>query len=288
MSDSQDELIHAPVAIGGLGGSGTRVVAQALHDLGIFMGADLNRQYDNLWFAFLFGRRDILLSDPDEFSRLADLFCRQMSDPRPLDSEDMVALRACLETERLQHDPEFLRDQFQNFLAYGKHGAPQRAWGWKVPYTHVLADRFLRLRPDLRYVHMTRDPLDMAFSGNLNQLKTWGPIYLNRDITRSPVDALSYWCAVHQRMTRLNARFPGRVFNLDYGQLIDTPGRVFADLFDFLEMRVPADRLRAICAMVRKPDTVDRHRAHDTSDLRSEDIEYLIATGYRATVQVLS
>src|SRR5581483_5848515 len=46
----------APVAIGGLGGSGTRVVARLLQDLGFYLGADLNDYEDNLWFTLLMKR----------------------------------------------------------------------------------------------------------------------------------------------------------------------------------------------------------------------------------------
>ena len=41
-------------AIGGLGGSGTRVYADILQQAGIFIGNDLNRELDNLLFTRLF------------------------------------------------------------------------------------------------------------------------------------------------------------------------------------------------------------------------------------------
>ena len=42
------------IAIGALGGSATRVVAQILKDYGIFIGFDLNDAFDNLLFTRLF------------------------------------------------------------------------------------------------------------------------------------------------------------------------------------------------------------------------------------------
>ncbi len=47
--------LESPVVIGGLGGSGTRVVAEILNEVGYYIG---NKNYanDNLWFAFLVRR----------------------------------------------------------------------------------------------------------------------------------------------------------------------------------------------------------------------------------------
>src|SRR6266550_6138718 len=49
-----------PVAIGGVGGSGTRLVAEILRHLGYYMGRDLNEASDNLWFTLLFRRTELL------------------------------------------------------------------------------------------------------------------------------------------------------------------------------------------------------------------------------------
>jgi hypothetical protein len=45
-----------PVAIGGLGGSGTRIVAEMLAAGGVYIGEDLNDALDNQWFTLLMKR----------------------------------------------------------------------------------------------------------------------------------------------------------------------------------------------------------------------------------------
>src|SRR5512139_426255 len=54
-----------PVAIGGLGGSGTRVVAAILQEAGVDIGPHLNRSLDNLFFSNL-------LKDPQWFATADD------------------------------------------------------------------------------------------------------------------------------------------------------------------------------------------------------------------------
>lgn len=48
--------VDAPTAIGGLGGSGTRVFAALLQEAGIYIGDCLNEPLDNLWFTVLIKR----------------------------------------------------------------------------------------------------------------------------------------------------------------------------------------------------------------------------------------
>ena len=45
--------VPGPVVVGGVGGSGTRVVEQMLRQLGVYTGADLNSAGDNRWFTLL-------------------------------------------------------------------------------------------------------------------------------------------------------------------------------------------------------------------------------------------
>ena len=44
---------QGPVVIGGVGGSGTRVVVEIMRRLGVYTGSDLNKAGDNKWFTLL-------------------------------------------------------------------------------------------------------------------------------------------------------------------------------------------------------------------------------------------
>ncbi len=45
-----------PVIIGGVGGSGTRVIAELLSKIGYYIGNDLNNASDNLLYTLIFKR----------------------------------------------------------------------------------------------------------------------------------------------------------------------------------------------------------------------------------------
>ncbi len=55
------------LSVGGVGGSGTRVVAGLAESFGYFMGDDLNESKDNLAFTLLFKAQSSLLMCEDEF-----------------------------------------------------------------------------------------------------------------------------------------------------------------------------------------------------------------------------
>lgn len=67
-----------PVVIGGVGGSGTRLIAECVKKLGFFIGNDLNDAFDNLWFTLLFKRREILSLSDAEFNQLVDILVKGM------------------------------------------------------------------------------------------------------------------------------------------------------------------------------------------------------------------
>ena len=56
---------NSPIIIGGIGGSGTRVIAEILTLLDVYLGRALNKSLDNLWFTALFKRRDLFEKNPE-------------------------------------------------------------------------------------------------------------------------------------------------------------------------------------------------------------------------------
>jgi hypothetical protein len=53
--------MNSPICVGGVGGSGTRIIAMILSSLSINIGRDINEAFDNLTFSLLFKRKDILV-----------------------------------------------------------------------------------------------------------------------------------------------------------------------------------------------------------------------------------
>ncbi len=198
----------APIVIGGLGGSGTRLVVSLLGDMGVTFGGELNESLDNLWFSLLYVRRTILLRSDEEMDKLAWLFTNAMRQGLEVPPE----LKPLLE-EACDHDrspvlpPDLLARAHESLLSVPGGAARDEHWGWKQPNSHILLPMLDRSFPEMKFVYVVRNGLDMAFSENQNQLKYfWGDLLLEGDISPTPVNALRYWVAAHKRMQGFRQR----------------------------------------------------------------------------------
>jgi len=271
----------APVAIGGVGGSGTRLVAELVGVLGLAMGPDRNPSEDNLWYTLLFKQPGFSGQDPGAFSARAAIFVAAMSRSRPLTPEERDLVRDLARADRPQHPAPWLQERAASLMAAADDAGPAPArWGWKEPNTHVLLPLWQASLPGLRYVHVVRNGLDMALSGNQNQLAYWGEWLLERPVETSPRDSLAYWCAVHRRVVRLGEAMPGRFLWLDYDRLCQEPAAGLAELAGFLG--VPAQSAIALADRVLPPTSIGRHQGVALSGFRDEDLDYLRSIGHLA------
>lgn len=270
----------ATVAVGGVGGSGTRVVAQVLDALGLYLGDDLNDAGDNLWFTLLFKHREILDFPPERFARYHALFVAAMQGKTP-DLSDVDRLhRDLMGFERAGlHGRSWLQARWDS-LRSPRVAAGAVGWGWKEPNTHMVLEPLLELQPGLRYVHVMRNGLDMAFSANQNQLRIWGPRALGPRFDTSPRASLAFWRWAQERVFALAARYPGRVLVLDFDRLCRAPVDELARLTSSLGLSSDRARCVELARLVRIPTTVGRFRCADPSMLDQDDVRYVAGLGF--------
>jgi hypothetical protein len=227
--------LHAGVAVGGVGGSGTRLVAELLRALGFHMGDQcLNRASDALWFTLLFKRAGILAVDEAEFDLLTHAMVAGLTGGSPLSQACIDHVHALASTPRPYHPVEQLGAAAESLILAAREPAHGKPWGWKEPNTHMVIERLWQRVPGLRYVHVVRNGLDMAFSRNQLQLELWGATMLGGAAPPTPARSLQYWCRVQQRMQALHAANPARVYWLDYDALCRDPRSALPAFLSFL------------------------------------------------------
>ncbi len=274
----------SPVAIGGIGGSGTRLIAEILKQLGFYIGDDLNEMNDTLWFTLLFKRTELLGNDAD-FERGLDLFLQAMCGTEKVSPTDRDWILGLAEHDRLQHDKEWLRTRAESLLATLERERTGRAsWGWKEPNTHIFLGELAAALPRLKYIHLMRNGLDMAFSDNQNQPRLWGTYFVT---TMPPEDtprySLKYWHLMQERAIRLGKTMGARFLVLDYDAFCDEPRRGMETLAEFLEIRREPVTLASLEKLVRRPPTRGRFREHDLGQFDADDVAYVKSLGF-ATV----
>lgn len=272
------------VAIGGLGGSGTRVVAQILQKMGFYLGPVLNPQLDSLLFTLLFKRRDWIKSFPTdaEIDRTIDLFVAAMRDGvdqalgrlPPEDFEKRVKLSPELGI-RPEDFKEILSSRAPDLNSYA-------GLAWKEPNTHVFLPQLVRRIGDIKYIHVMRNGLDMALSKNLQQLTNWGAHFgVAADTTETaPRAQLRYWLRTNRRAIEIGGEMPpGQFLLLRYDDLcMDFPTEV-SRIEKFLD-RPLSDQDMAYLANYVNPKSIGRFRQAPADTFSPDEREAVNQFGF--------
>ena len=280
------------IAVGGLGGSGTRVIARMLQMLDIYVGSSLNSKLDNLWFTLLFKRQSWFraMPEPDEFFFALSMFRRAMEDGLagnlPTSAEERLRTIK-VEAVRAGTSLGLTATTLEEFLHSRRYDRQRyHGWGWKEPNTHVFLPQIAAAIPNLKYVHVIRNGLDMAFSSNQQQLANWGALIGRFDVDRSrltPKMALDFWIAANRRATDIgNVLGPDMFHLLNYDRLCANPDEEIRGLLRFLRLDGhnpdPAS-LKEIIA----PVSLGRFRNHPDHGFTPDQFEAVRELGFTDT-----
>jgi len=257
------------ISVGGIGGSGTRVISKILKDIGYYTGGDLNVSEDNLLFTLLFKRQNILTASEDEFESCVNIFVKLMSGAEPLNENEKKLIESLAKNERTLHTKEWLEQRVQNI----KSNKETKDWAWKEPNTHIVIEHLFRQIKNLKFVYVYRNGLDMAYSTNQNQLKLWGSIFFNDyDLEVNPQNSLRYWCLTHKRMLKLKEKFTPNVMMLDFDRLCFYPNEVLSELFDFIGCELET---KPYAELVNVPNSIGRHKEYSLEEFDSNDLSFI-------------
>ena len=161
------------IAIGALGGSGTRAVAEILIKSGIYLGDNLNGPNDNLLFTSLF-KNPIWYekATKEEKMKRIGLFQKYMTNVCLTMRDKAAILKASYTNTNYNSRLKFNLNLL--FRINRSKKQQNMLWGWKEPNTYISLPELATVFPDLKYIHVIRNGLDMAFSKNVQQLFNWG------------------------------------------------------------------------------------------------------------------
>jgi hypothetical protein len=276
---SPSDAQSPPIAIGGVGGSGTRLVAQILRETGFYIGDDLNESNDNLWFTLLFKRQEILSSPDEEFERLVEIFLDAMTKESRFSMDQVDRINKLASVDRPEHPKAWLKERVKSLLA-GRHGQRPGRVAWKEPNTHIVIDRLQKHIHDIKYVHVVRNGLDMAHSANQNQLKFWGARFIGPDCGVTPFYSLKYWHTVHERVLRIGHTMGARFLFLNYDQFCLEPAAGIRQLLSFLEVAASDSLIRHLSDLVRPPRSIGRFKEYGLSIFDPGDVAFVKELGF--------
>ncbi len=280
--------MSGPVAVGALGGSGTRVVAAMLQEAGYYLGADLNRALDNLWYTILLKRRHLAAAEEAE---AIEVFLAAMRGELVLEEGALdVVARAGRDVALQGHDARgagrghWAFQRVVSLLRAQQEPVPGERWGWKEPNTHVRLPALCDRVEGLRYVHVVRHGVDMAFSRNQAQLHWWGPmmgVEVPDDPDRVPAASLRYWALTTRRALELGeSRLGERFLLLRFEDLCAQPRTSAERLLDFLDLPAESQLVSRLAALPSAPASMGRHRGVDLTGFDPQDLATVSRLGY--------
>jgi hypothetical protein len=290
--------LSGPVIIGGVGGSGTRVVAEIINLLGFYIGDDLNPAKDNLWFLLLFKRprwfRRARHDKHEIFTGLRLLSKAMFHKIGPGWPEVKFLIRAVLEISIFGHNYKgdgrglwpFVR-AWNMVAGHPKMILNPNRWGWKEPNSHIYLDYLADFFSNMKYIHTIRHGLDMAFSDNQQQLYNWGPIFgLELPQTKSdePAASLKFWIKSNRRVIESGQKLGDQNFLVvNFDRLCLSPESEIQKIVSFLNIEPNPEKLEALIRIPQKPKSLGRYRAHNISQFDPADLNELERLGFSTT-----
>lgn len=290
-----------PVAVGGVGGSGTRLIASMVSSLGYEMGSNLNHSQDDLTFAVLFKRPDLYrevsgLIPEDHPSAVvaARVFESVRGGKHGLGGEIIPMISACLsepshDRQRMSLAGRMLRrarrlGRLRRSFRYTEPFEPG-LWTWKEPNTLLFVPSLFGVIGGLRYIHVVRNGLSMATSKNKRQLDNWGFLFGVDDEARDlQLRQLVYWARANLAVSDYLSAQP-RSLVVSHERLVLEPVTVAEGISSFLG-RPCTEKTHEFIKTIRRPE--DFERTYDPNvggptDSESEDVRRALNTfGYDA------
>ncbi len=285
-----------PIAIGGVGGSGTRVVAEILIQLGFYLGKDHNSACDNLWFTLLFKRprwflKNSVRKESQIFKGLAIFEKAMTADVKFRYEELRFIIGAVVEMMFNGHDylgagrglwP--IKRGITMFRSKISDHANYIGWGWKEPNTHIYIEYLNKYFQNFKYIHLIRHGIDMAYSNNQSQLFNWGTMFgiAAHDVTIPlPKRSLMYWHEANKRAITLGQKLlKERFLVINFDKLCMNPAREIKSLIDFLGLDTSGIKMDELQRLPRLPESYGRYKNYDLSIFSKDEIEAVEELGF--------
>ena len=278
---------NGPIVIGGMGGSGTRLVAEICSLFGIYLGDDLNIASDNLLYTLLFRRRTWFYKSIQNKNRIQIglslleklLLKRIFLCPR----EIWFLLYAGTDmTLHYRDDKLWSLKRILNLFRYPCFGNRTFiGWGWKEPNSYLLLDDLAEYFPNLKFIHTIRHGADMAFSKNQRQLRAWGELFdIPHPEKELPKSSLKFWARANKSATDIGRRLGVSYLQINFDHLCQDPGRIIDDIIAFLGIDVKNEIYQAALKLPKIPPSLGRYKDHDISQLDPGDLAVLNEFGF--------
>ena len=270
------------VAVGGVGGSGTRIIASTLQALDLNCGNFVNKAIDNLCFTFLFRDIDVFRQSDKIFASHFELFLKSLEGGHSLDLSDMKLLtdQAQRLTKGNPAKKAFADARMQGVINALQRPPTGKDIFWKEPNTHIYLPQLLSSDVKLKYIHVIRSGLDMISSKNLRQFRFWGKTLFDLPAEPSNNGILRYWASSNLRSIESLEAAKADYLLIKFEDFCQHPKHGIQKITSFLNKDISAAQVEALAACVESPASIGRHVKQDLGAIDSDNLAALKTLGY--------
>jgi hypothetical protein len=279
---------NGPIVIGGMGGSGTRLVAEICSLFGIYLGDDLNIASDNLLYTLLFRRRTWFYKSIQNKDRIHTglSLLEKMLLKKPFLTPQEIWFLLYAGTDMTLHyrdDKLWSFKRILNLVRYSWFGNRTfNGWGWKEPNSYLLLEDFATHFSNLKFIHTIRHGADMAFSKNQRQLRAWGMLFdIPHPEKELPESSLKFWARANGAVAEVGRKLGGgKYLQINFDRLCQEPAQIINDIIAFLGIDVEEEIYQAAKNLPKIPPSLGRYKEYDISQLDPEDLVVLKEFGF--------
>jgi hypothetical protein len=137
---------------------------------------------------------------------------------------------------------------------------------------------------ELKYIHIVRNGLDMAYSKNKQQLKNWGwkfNIHLSggENERELAIDQLDYWIRSNQFIKDTCSKHPERCLIVYHEEFCNDPVTQIDRMLDFAGIKTDLESRENLYKIPKNTGSNERFKDHDISIFSAEQIDQVIALG---------
>ena len=271
------------IAIGALGGSGTRAIAEILIRSGIYMGDDLNGPNDNLIFTRLFKNPEWYMKSSSIQKKRRLVILENYMKSNKLTLSNLIELFSASQSNPTFHTNlgDYLRFTAKVF-GKGNH-TPD--WGWKEPNTHIYVSEILEYFKDLKYIHVLRHGLDMAFSNNKQQLNNWGWKYNiildgKENDDELAIKQLDYWIESTKDVIKKTKKHENRLLLVNHSIFCQKPKHEIDKIIEFTGINVSISRKKKLYEIPKNTGSNSRYKTKDLGIFSNHKLQFIQEMGF--------
>jgi hypothetical protein len=168
---------------------------------------------------------------------------------------------------------------------YKQSFPPRDSWGAKEPNTQIYLEDLTRNIPNLKYIHVVRHGLDMAFSNNKLQLENWGWKYginVNSSDKISDINKkqLDYWIKTTEEVYKIQ---DANIYILNHTQFCEKPELEIKKLLEFLNISVSKNIFDELITIPKITSSNDRYKNESLSIFSQDQLSRVKALGFHIT-----